>query len=92
MRRAEAARFSFLLGAPIIAAAGLQGVAHLVKEGAGDAGTSKLLVAVLVSAVTGAFAISALIRYLQRASTIVFVIYRIAMGIALIGLVATDFR
>jgi undecaprenyl-diphosphatase len=87
VRRADAARFSFLLGAPIIAAAGLQGVMDLIKNGAGEISTAKLIGAVVVSAVTGALAISGLMRYLQRASTTVFVVYRILLGLALIALV-----
>lgn len=87
VHRTGAARFSFLLGAPIIAAAGLQGVMDLVKHGAGEISTTKLIGAVVVSAVTGALAISGLMRYLQRASTTVFVVYRILLGLALITLV-----
>ena len=87
VRRADAARFSFLLDAPIIAAAGLQGVVRLIKDGSEEIGSTKLIVAVLVSAITGALAISGLMRYLQRASTTVFVVYRIAMGVAVIALV-----
>ena len=89
VRRADAARFSFLLGAPIIAAAGVQGTARLIRDGTGDIGTSKLIVGVAVSAITGAIAISGLMRYLQYAGTAVFVVYRIVMGTALIAFVLT---
>lgn len=87
IRRADAARFSFLMGAPIIAAAGLQGVMDLIKNGSGEIGVSRLIVGVAVSAFVGALAISGLMRYLQRASTAAFTIYRVLMGAALIALV-----
>ena len=42
-----------------------------------------------MSAVAGFAAIWGLIRYLQRASTLVFVVYRVVLGVTLLGLVFT---
>jgi undecaprenyl-diphosphatase len=85
--RADAARFSFLLGAPIVAAAGAKGLLDILMSGL-DAGQLGIFAAGLAaSALAGFAAIWGLLRYLQRASTIVFVVYRIALGIVLIVLV-----
>ena len=87
LARADAARFSFLLGVPIVAAAGLKGVLDIVSSGV-DAGALGVFSAGLVaSALAGFAAIWGLLRYLQQASTAVFIIYRIVLGVLLLVLV-----
>ncbi|WP_394779937.1 undecaprenyl-diphosphate phosphatase [Undibacterium sp.] len=84
LKRDEAARFSFLLGLPAIALAGLKELwvlyhAHIPLE------AWKLLGFGLVIASISAFcAIWGLMRFLEKFSTWPFVIYRAAMGIFLI--------
>ncbi|MCO5176388.1 MAG: undecaprenyl-diphosphatase UppP [Thermomicrobiales bacterium] len=92
LERATAARFSFLLGVPIILGAGLKEMISLAGDGipAGERGV--FIAGVLTAAVVGYFAIAVLIRYLQRHSTDIFVIYRVALGIGLLLLVAGGFR
>jgi undecaprenyl-diphosphatase len=46
-------------------------------------------VGLAASALAGFAAIWGLLRYLQRASTMVFIAYRIGLGIGLLALVAT---
>ena len=88
MQRADAARFSFLLGSPIVAAAGGKGLLEVVTSGL-DAGQLGIFaVGLVTSALAGFAAIWGLLRYLQRASTLVFIIYRIALGLGLLALVA----
>ena len=87
LARADAARFSFLLGSPIVAAAGAKGLLDLVTSGV-DAGQLGVFAFGLASsAIAGFAAIWGLLRYLQRASTFVFIAYRIALGLALLVLV-----
>lgn len=87
LTRADAARFSFLLGAPIIAAAGAKGLLETLTAGL-DAGQLVVFaIGVAASALAGFAAIWGLLRYLQRATTAVFIAYRIVLGIALIVLV-----
>jgi undecaprenyl-diphosphatase len=84
--RPTAARYSFLLGIPITAAAGLKKSVDLLASGlpAGEAGP--LTVAILVSFLSGWFAVWFLVSYLKRRSLTPFVVYRLALA-ALIVLV-----
>ena len=80
--RFEAARFSFLLSIPAVAGAGVLIVPDLLEaDGA-------LLVEALITGAMTFFAafltMAFLMNFLKRASMMVFVIYRIAMGCALL--------
>ncbi|MBI4573147.1 MAG: undecaprenyl-diphosphatase UppP [candidate division NC10 bacterium] len=88
LTREAAARFSFLLGIPAIGAAGLFEFRDLLKHGVGDAGLSSLMIATLISAVSGYLAIDLLLRYLRTRTTLVFVWYRIGLGLLLLLLLA----
>jgi len=75
--RLEAARYAFLLGVPAIAGAGvLQGI-ELVDSGGFE---PTLLVGVAVAAITGYFAIDALVRLLDRSGLAPFAIYCVGFG------------
>ncbi len=86
MTREAAVRFSFLLSTPIIAGAALLKAHELRKEGLPAGMHMPFLVGVLVSAVVGYAAIAWLIRYLQSNSLRVFIVYRIVVGVIVIGL------
>lgn len=85
--RAAAARFSFLLSVPSVFAAGV----FSLKEHAGDLGGQWLavLVATAVSFAVGYASIAFLIRYLQTRGLIPFVVYRVALGAAILALLAS---
>jgi undecaprenyl-diphosphatase len=87
--RETAARFSFLLSVPAIAAAALKKFWDIHKHG-GIPPDMKMpfLVGVLLSAVLGALVIAVFLRYLRRNSLMVFVYYRIVFGIIVIALAA----
>ncbi len=87
LSRADAARFSFLLGAPIVAAAGAKGLLDTLTSGLDAGQLGVLAVGLAASALAGFAAIWGLLRYLQRASTAVFIVYRIVLGVVLIVLV-----
>jgi undecaprenyl-diphosphatase len=87
LTRADAARFSFLLGAPIVALAGAKGLLDTLTAGLDAGQLGVFAIGLVVSALVGFAAIWGLLRYLQRASTAVFIIYRIVLGIVLIVLV-----
>jgi len=89
LTRVDAARFSFLLGVPIIAAAGAKGLIDTLTSGLDDGQLAVFAVGVAVSALAGFVAIWGLLRYLQRATTAVFIVYRIVLGIVLIVLVVS---
>jgi undecaprenyl-diphosphatase len=86
MTREAAVRFSFLLSTPIIAGAALLKAHELRKEGLPAGMHIPFLVGVLVSAIVGYATISWLIRYLQSNSLKVFIVYRIVVGVIVIGL------
>jgi|TARA_R100000501_G_scaffold5804_1_gene12740 undecaprenyl-diphosphatase len=84
--RVESARFSFLLSIPAIAGAGLLAVLDLA-----DATASMQQDALIAGGLTFIAAILTMVflmRFLKRASMMVFVVYRILMGVALLLLVA----
>lgn len=79
-QRASAARFSFLLGIPAIGGAGMLETMHLLRTGLPASERTLFLVGMVGSAVTGFLAIAFLLRFLQRHSTGVFVLYRFLLG------------
>ncbi|PSO10424.1 MULTISPECIES: undecaprenyl-diphosphate phosphatase [unclassified Sphingobium] len=83
-KREEAARFSFLLGIPAIALAGLKELWELHKVHLDMHGWSVLAVGLVVASVSAFAAIWGLMRVLERFSTWPFVIYRGLLGVALV--------
>ncbi|MDQ6887704.1 MAG: undecaprenyl-diphosphate phosphatase [Gemmatimonadota bacterium] len=79
--RASAATFSFLMSMPIIAAASILKLPHLLREG-GLGG--QLAVGVAASALSGWLAIGVLMRYVTRHSYGAFAVYRVLLGAAVI--------
>lgn len=88
-QRADAARFSFLLGIPAITLAGLVQLKDALEAPAAG-GVIPMLVGIASAAVVSWAAIAWLLHYLQRHSTWLFVGYRLLFGLAiLVGLRAT---
>lgn len=83
--RATAARFSFLLSVPSIFLAAVY-TAYTHREVFSQM-LVPLLVANLFSLVSGYACIAFLMKFLQKNSTMVFIVYRILLGLAIIGLV-----
>ena len=83
LTRAEAARLSFLGGVPLIAAAGLLSFFDAMQEGMSSSELTNILAGGVAAAIVGFFAVSGLIKFLQKQSTFVFVVYRIFFGIML---------
>jgi undecaprenyl-diphosphatase len=77
LSREAAARFSFLLSAPIVAGAGLLKVPKLWREGGVDL---PLVVGIVVAAVSGWLAIEVLLRLIRTRSYLPFAVYRVAAG------------
>ena len=84
LEREAAARFSFLLGAPIILAAGVFELAKASAKGFARADLLPLVVGVLVSTLVGYLCIGFLIGYLKKHSSNLFVAYRVALAAGLI--------
>ena len=79
----SAARFSFLLSIPIIAAAGAYGVLRMILNDA-DIDWFQFGLAIGLSALAGWLCIAAFLALLQRVGLVPFVIYRLALGVALL--------
>ena len=85
LERAAAARFSFLLGIPAITLAGLVELKDVLDEGLGSAGLMSLVVGTISAAIFSYAAIAWLLRYLQTRNTWIFVWYRLAFGVTILG-------
>lgn len=86
MSREAAARFSFLLSIPIIAAAGLLYTVQLIQEGS-TASWGTLAVGFLVSAVSTYACIHYFLAFIRRIGMQPFVIYRVILGLMLFALI-----
>lgn len=89
LERATAARFSFLLAIPAITLAGLVELNDVLSKGLGDGKLVPLMVGFISSLVFSYLAIAWLLRFLQTQSTWIFVWYRLAFGVAILGAIAT---
>lgn len=87
LRREAAARFSFLLGIPAIAAAAGHAALGVIEAGLTGEQAVLFLIGMSVSAVVGYLAIDYLLRYLTRHSLSVFAWYRLAVAaIVVVGM------
>ena len=81
--RSGSAEFSFLLSMPIIAAAVILKVPHVMRE---TGMNLPLLVGVVTSAISGWLAIAVLLKYVSRHSYGVFALYRVLLGAAVLAI------
>lgn len=77
--RAAAARFSFLLSVPSVLGSGLYKLFN-DREELFSSGALPTVVATIAAFVSGYAAIAFLIAFLKRRSTLVFILYRLALG------------
>lgn len=87
LTREAAARFSFLLSVPAVVLSGLYQLR--VFFGDGDergTGVLALTVATVLAFIVGYLSIAYLMRFLQNHSTLVFVVYRVVLGIVVLAL------
>ncbi|MDB5099614.1 MAG: uppP [Cyanobacteria bacterium RYN_339] len=86
--RPDAARYSFLLGFPVILGSAVFKLKDLAHEPALAAALPMMAVGVVVSAVSGYVCIRFLMNYLQKYTLMPFVAYRVLLGLAIAGAVA----
>jgi undecaprenyl-diphosphatase len=88
LERPAAARFSFLLSAPIIAGAGLKSLWDVFQElQTGQMAAASLIffaIGFAVAGTSGYFCIKYLLRYLQQHSVAVFAYYRWALAVVIV--------
>jgi undecaprenyl-diphosphatase len=90
--RDSAARFSFLLLAPITAGAVLVKGAKVAKDGLPPGALGPTVIGVVAAAVTGYLAIAWMLAYVRRRSYQVFVIYRLVVAVAVGAIILTNLR
>ncbi len=80
LKRAAAARFSFLLSIPIVFGAGLKKMYDVSQEGLNNTELGMVFIGFIVSAVVGYIAIKFLLKYLQNHPLNVFAYYRFLLA------------
>lgn len=89
LKRDVAARFSFLLSVPAVLASGLLQLYEALSFINTDM-IINLIISTLVSALSGYLAIDFLIKFLKINSTMVFIIYRIILGVSILILISQN--
>ncbi|MEI3435191.1 MAG: undecaprenyl-diphosphate phosphatase [Clostridia bacterium] len=79
LKRESVAKYSFLLSTPVVAAAALVDLKDFVFGPA-------FFVGVFASFIVGVLVIKFLLNYLQKGSFKVFAVYRVILGLFVIGL------
>lgn len=85
MKRSAAARFSFLLSAPVIFGAGVKKMGEAYKHGLSGHEWLVMFTGAATAAVVGYFAIRVLLRFFEHHSLNVFAYYRLLLAAAVIG-------
>jgi len=85
--RLSAARYSFLLSVPAVVLSGLFELRKIGSDGSASVGATAI--ATLVAFVSGYVAIAWLLRYLSTHTLRIFIVYRIALGVAVLALAGT---
>jgi undecaprenyl-diphosphatase len=88
--RETAARFSFLLSMPAIAASGLLELKEAMHK-LPDASFLPLSIATVVSGIVGYASIWFLLRFLRTHSTAVFIVYRLIVGGLILAALVTGY-
>lgn len=84
LKREVAARFSFLLGIPVILGAGIKKIIDLSSLNIASGEILLIILGSLSATLTGYFCIKFLLGYLQNHSLNIFAVYRIILGLILI--------
>jgi undecaprenyl-diphosphatase len=89
LKRDVAARFSFLLSVPAVLASGLLQLKESLAFINFDIAIN-LIIATLISGISGYLAIDFLLKYLKKNTTFVFIFYRIALGVLILILLYSN--
>jgi undecaprenyl-diphosphatase len=92
LKRDSAARFSFLLGVPAIVGAGALETKNLIDTGMDADQMTNFVAGGVTAAIVGYVTIAGLLMFLRSNSTLVFVGYRLLLGLSLLILVALGVR
>jgi undecaprenyl-diphosphatase len=87
LKRETAARFSFLMSIPAVAASGLLELPKILHST--HSSFLSLGIATIIAGVSGYASIAFLLRFLQHNSNLPFIVYRIILGLLIIGLLVS---
>lgn len=87
--RVSALRYSFLLAIPAVLASGLNELAQAISNPGGAFTLSETMVATIVAFIVGYAVIAWLMRFISTRSFAPFVIYRVILGGAVLGMLST---
>ena len=90
--RYAAARVSFLMSVPVIGGAVLLKLTKLAKDGIPEGLLTPMIVGIVAAGISGWIAMWGMIRLLRSRSFTPFVMYRFAVGIGVLSLLATSVR
>ena len=90
--RNSAARIAFLMSLPLIAGAGVFRGITVAKDGFPSELATAFIAGMAAATVTGWFAVWGTLKFVRSGSFTPFVIYRVAMGLFVLGLIATNVR
>lgn len=90
--RDAAARVSFLMSVPVIGGAVLLKLTKLAKDGIPEGLLTPMIVGIVAAGISGWIAMWGMIRLLRSRSFTPFVMYRFAVGIGVLSLLATSVR
>ena len=90
--RDAAARVSFLMSVPVIGGAVLLKLTKLASDGIPDGLLVPMIVGIVSAGISGWIAMWGMIRLLRSRSFTPFVMYRFAVGISVLSILATSFR
>ena len=90
--RDAAARASFLMSVPVIGGAVLLKLTKLAKDGIPEGLLTPMIVGIVAAGISGWIAMWGMIRLLRSRSFTPFVMYRFAVGIGVLSLLATSVR
>lgn len=86
LERPAAARFSFLLSIPAVAAAGIFELPKVLKSH--EVGGATLALGLLAAVVASYASIAWLLKFLRTRTTLPFVVYRVALGVLIFALIS----
>ena len=90
--RDAAARASFLMAIPVTGGAVAYKLVKLIADGIPDGFIGPMIVGIITSALSGWLAVWGTIRLVRTRTFAPFVIYRLGLGVLVIGVLATGLR
>ena len=90
--RESAARFSFLLTVPVIGGAAFYKALKLLHTGLPAGTVTPFIVGTITAALSGFVAVAFLINYLKRHNFTPFIVYRLAVSVAVLALIVFGVR